>query len=308
MKIATTTADFREYVSSTAEAVRAFAGTGFRHLDYSFYRDNYDGSPFMGKDRIKNVAAAAKEAEKLGIDFVQAHSPGNDYFCQDKENVVKGNIHAIEACGYLGIKKLVVHSGRTDRYHGEKDMPTYIREAAGFYEQLFPYMEKYGVCVLAENYIPTSDDRCSFYSADDLLRLTDFCNHPLLGVCWDIGHANLINPDQYNDIAKLGDRLFAVHIQDNFGLHDDHIAPLMGTVDIDSVMRGLIDSGFAGKGGVFTFEADNMISRRGSWPNRRNEFGMASASQPSLEMRRKADALLYETGKHILSQYGMYED
>lgn len=308
MKIATTTGDFRGYVETAAEAIRALEGTGFRHIDYSFYRSNYEGSPFMTEDWVREVAASAKEAEKLGMDFVQAHSPKNDYFNEDRDVVIKGNIRAIEACAYLGINRLVVHSGRSRDYNGKDDMKKYVDEVRGFYEALYPAMEKYNVHVLAENYTPAGDDRCSFYSGEDLLNLMNECNHPLLGVCWDIGHGNLISPDQYKDIICLGDRLKAVHIQDNFGVHDDHICPLCGTVDIDSVMRGLRDNGFISRGGVFTFEADNIVSRAGAWPNRRNEFGERLAADPSLEVRIKAEALMYEIGKSILTKYDCYED
>ena len=243
MKIATTIADFRPYCDTAAEMVRAYEGTGFKHLDYSFYVLNYEGSPFMSDDWVKEVAEASKEAERLGFDFVQAHSPRNDYFHDDIETVIKGNIRAIEACAYLGIDRLVVHSGRSTKYTPD-DMDEYIKAVKGFYEALYPAMEKYNVRVLAENYTPSGRNECSFYSGEDLARLIDACDHPLMGVCWDVGHGNLLNPDQYGDIVTLGKRLCAVHIQDNMGVHDDHLCPYMGKLDIDAVMHGLKDNGF----------------------------------------------------------------
>lgn len=309
MKTATTTGDFAGYFESDAETVRAFEGTGFRHLDYNFYRKNREGSSFMSPDWVKEVSAAAREAERLGFDFVQAHSPGNDYFREDRETVIKGNIRAIEACGYLGIKKLVVHSGRSSSFRGAQDMNRYIEAVRGFYGALYPAMEKYGVYVLAENYTPAGDDTSSFYTGEDLCRLLDYCSHPLLGVCWDTGHCNMIAPEtQYENIMRLGKYLKAVHIQDNFGLHDDHICPLLGTLDIDAVMRGLRDSGFIENGGVLTFEAENLISRPGSWPNSRNETGERTAAVPGLEVKRQAERLLYEIGKYVLTQYGCFEE
>lgn len=309
MKLATTTGDVDRYVETDAEAVRAFEGTGFRHLDYNFYRKNREGSAFMTDGWVREVSAAAKEAEKLGFDFVQAHSPGNDYFNNDRETVIKGNIRAIEACGYLGITKLVVHSGRSRRFRGQKCLKKYNEAVREFYEALYPAMEKYGVYVLAENYIPAGNDTTSYYTAESLCSLMECCSHPLLGVCWDIGHCNLTGPEtQYENIVKLGSYLKAVHIQDNFGLNDDHVCPLLGTVDIDAVMRGLTDNGFTGNGGVFTFEAENLISHVGSWPNSRNETGERVAAEPGLELKRHAERLLYETGKYILTKYDCFED
>lgn len=309
MKIATTIGDFDGYVKNDAEAVRAFEGTGFRHLDFSFYNSNYDGSPFMTDNWVKEIAAASKEAEKLGFDFVQAHSPKNDIFLDDPDTVIKGNIRAIEACGYLGINKLVVHSGRNPNLKKSKENAVKNNEEIRrFFESLYPAMEKYNVYVLAENYTP-SDDICGYYSGEDLCALMECCNHPLMGVCWDIGHANLSEPaDQYENIMKLGDYLKAVHIQDNFGVHDDHICPLTGTVDIDAVMRGLKDVGFIENGGTFTFEANNLVTRSGSWPNKRNESGECLAANPCIEVKKQAERLLFEIGKHILTKYDCFED
>lgn len=308
MRLATTTADFYGYCETTAEMVRAYEGTGFRHLDYSFYRANYPGSPFMGDDWIREVADASKEAERLGFDFVQAHSPGNDYFGGDTETVIRGNIRAIEACGYLGIDKLVVHSGRSSAFRSAERMRGYREAVKGFYERLYPAMEKYNVRVLAENYTPAGDDTCSFYSGVDLTELMELCDHPLMGVCWDVGHGNMIRPAQYDDIVKLGKYLQAVHIQDNHGIHDEHIAPLMGTLRIDEVMRGLRDNGFIAANGVFTFEADNLLSYGGAWPDRTDERGERVKTHPSLQTKRAAVRMLYEIGKNILSEYGLSED
>lgn len=310
MKIATTTADFRDYVDTDAEAVRAFEGTGFKHLDFSFYESNYAGSPFMSDNWVKGIAAASKEAEKMGIDFVQAHSPKNTVFGDDPEAAIKGNIRSIEACAYLGIKKLVVHSGRDASFKGSQNMKNYNEAVRRFYESLYPAMEKYDVYVLAENYTPAGNpDTCSYYTGDDLCTLMECCNHPLMGVCWDIGHANLLFPDeQYKNIMKLEKYLKAVHIQDNFGVRDDHIAPLIGTVDIDSVMKGLKDCGFIDNGGVFTFEADSLIALPNSWMTKENGIKKCTTADRSIEVRKHAERLLYEIGKEILTKYNCFED
>lgn len=304
MRLATTIADFAGYVESDAEAVRCYEGTGFRHLDYSFYRKNYLGSPFMGDDWVRNIAEASKEAERLGFDFVQAHSPGNDYFSNDKQEVIDGNIRAIEACAFLGIDRIVVHSGRSNKLYLPGDRKTYLNGIKEFYSALFPAMEKYNVRVLAENYLPADKGVCNLAGSRELNELLDVCDHPLLGICWDVGHANLINPRQYGDIVAFGDRLMAVHIQDNMGSRDDHICPYMGTLDIDAVMHGLKDNGFIDRGGVFTFECDNIVSTPDSWPNYRNKSFDAVASYPSLSVKRAAVCMMYEVGKNILTKYG----
>ncbi len=63
MKLATTTADFQRYSLTPAEAVRCYEGTGFRYLDYNFYKEIYPGSPFLTDDWMARVRDAAKAAD-----------------------------------------------------------------------------------------------------------------------------------------------------------------------------------------------------------------------------------------------------
>ena len=60
---------------------------------------------------------------------------------------------------------------------------------------------------------------------------------PYIGFCYDSGHENL-NPDQ-DCLALFGDRLFALHINDNIGDGDIHILPFDGTVDWNAKMQKL---------------------------------------------------------------------
>jgi hypothetical protein len=81
----------------------------------------------------------------------------------------------------------------------------------------------------------------------------------------------------------------------------------MGTADWDSILRGLVDSGYRG---YFTFECDNFPMRGGGWPYlRRNDVPeTAKLQNPSLELKLLAENYLYETGKYLLSQYGIFEE
>ena len=309
MKLATTLADYKGYTANWAEAVREFEGTGFRYLDFDFYSSVYPGSPFLGKDWMREVEAAAEEAVRLGFTFVQAHSPMyNPLDPQpDHEARLLALKRSIEACGYLGIPNIVVHSGFSRDYPDPEGKSAHFRAAGAFHASLFPLMEKYGVNVLIENIDHWNmQGRYYFHTGGDMREFLDSFGHPLLHACWDVGHANIDGRPQDMDIRALGDHLRGLHIQDNFGEHDDHLAPFMGTLDLDQVVRGLLETGY---GGYFTFEAINMISLGDGFHARKQAPGAAPRlNRPSLEMRRKAEALLYETGKYILTQYGCFEE
>lgn len=313
MKLVTTTGDLLYYCGSPAKAVKMFEGTGFKHLDYSFWRECRDDRPILKDDWLEPVKEAKKEADKLGFDFVQAHSPGANFLdCgDDYENIVLANIRAIEACGYLGIKKIVVHSGSKKDLMYPQDKEEYFRINKPFYERLYPAMEKYGVKVLIENgSVINSGGKYFFMTGEEMAEFIDYCGHPLLGACWDTGHGNMQKKSAYDDLKALGERLEAVHIQDNFGTHDDHLAPFMGTLDIDSVMNGLIDTGFIERGCYFTFECDNIISRKGACAeNRGNDPRFKPlASEPTAELKKAAVKFMYEIGKNILTAYNCFEE
>ena len=73
-------------------------------------------------------------------------------------------------------------------------------------------------------------------------------------------------------------------------------------------MQGLKAIGYKG---YFTFEADNMLLRSARWPHVRRESPSVAErrlSDPPVELKRKAIALLYEIGRTILSAYDCFEE
>lgn len=308
MRLATTTADFLSYVNSPAEAVRAYEGTGFRYLDYSFYSVIYPGSPFLTDDWLREVMDAREAAEKLGFRFVQAHSPDYDPLnpTVDHEAGMLATRRSIEACHYLGVKNIVVHPGIGYRYPQERDM--WFEKNLAYYRRLYPLMEKYDINVLIENGAENNvGDRCDFMTSSDMVEFVALANHPNLQICWDVGHANLRNTNQHDDILRMKDHLRALHIQDNYGKYDEHFAPFMGTINMDAIIQGLLEANYQG---YFTFESGNILMAAGSVPHARYTFMGNMPSRlmsPSLDLKRKAVALMYEIGKYMLEQYNCFE-
>ena len=308
MKLATTISDFEGYVQTPEEAVRCYMGTGFHCLDYSFYNVIYPGSPFLSDQWMRQVIDAGRAAEQLGFTFVQAHSPNYDCLDADVDHAagMLATLRSIEACSYLGIRNIVVHHGIGYRYPQERGR--WFEKNAEFFRQLFPAMEKYNVNVLIENGAENNVGRqCDIMTSQDAVDFVRYMNHPLLHICWDVGHANLRGTNQYDDICTMEKDLYALHIQDNYGSFDEHFAPFMGTLNLDAIMQGLLDIDYKG---YFTFESGNILANKNAWPHPRYKFMGKQPSRlmaPSLELKRKAVGLLYEIGKYILTQYDCYE-
>lgn len=299
MKLCTTTEDFKAYYANDIEKLRELAAAGFRYADLSMY--NNEAAAYMHDNWREDIHRLKDEADKLGITFVQAHSPAFETLetLDPKEDPVEKTaqtIRSIEICGELGIPMTVVHAGVKRNTPQEET----FRLNKEFYEKLVPAMEKTGVKVLVEN-VGIADNNGRFYmnSAQRLLEFIDYFDHPLLGVCWDIGHANVFG-SQHDEIVKLGKHLQAIHYNDNDRKSDLHTSPFLSTVDNDDAMRGLIDAGFAGP---FTFEATGKI--QGKLKRFERQTGSGADSLPVARAYEKA---LYETGKYLLSSYGVFED
>ena len=311
MKLASTTGEFHGYARTPADAVRFYEGTGFRHLDYNFYNVIHPESPSLGDRWLDEVEEAGREAERLGFDFIQAHSPNYNPFDPkaDHEAGMLATIRSIEACGRLGIPNIVVHPGMTTELTYPDGRDGYFSRNRDFYRSLFPAMEKWNVNVLIENSAEANmGTRYFFMTGQEMRDFADYVDHPLLHCNWDIGHANMRGTDQREDILAMGGHLRGLHIQDNFGACDEHIAPFMGTTDMDAVMQGLLEVGYQG---YFTFETENMLLSYGRWPHKRRQAPSVTERRlavPPLDLRRKAAALLYEIGRSILFAYDCYEE
>ena len=302
MKIATTIGEMYPYAASPAEAVKLYKGTGFRYLDYSFYYDHLENSPFMEESDLswrKQVEETALAAEEGNFKFVQAHAPGyNPLKGRDHERSLRAMCRTVEACGRIGIPVTVLHTsyGREHLYPVDKE--PYFEYNRKFLTPILESAEKYNVTVCIENTSSKNMGDCYFpRTPEDMNDLVSFMGHPLLKCCWDTGHAVMEGKfDQREEFRKLGENLKAVHIHDNNALSDQHLAPYCGRLEVDSVVEGLLDISFKG---VFTFEVEAFLNRcNGSGP----------AKRPSLEMRLDAIALLYKTGKFILDSYGIFEE
>lgn len=300
MKIATTTAEVLPYVKQNPEqATRFYRGTGFRYLDYSFYHVlKIPNHPFMG-DRWQEAIYAARDAARdEGFSWVQAHLPACKLIGEGKEDGLKACLRAIEACGILGIKIAVIHSSFAEgnfRYPQDKD--AYFKANKPFFDALIPAMEKNDVRVLLENSCEINTVGHYFpMTAADLNDFIAYLNHPLFGACWDIGHAHIQGLDQHDELVALGKNLKAVHIHDNNGKKDQHQSVFNGTLDWDSLMRGLIDASFEGP---FTYEIDGFL------PYREDPLPIAILRRDQKKQSLKEN---YHTAQNLLKAYGIGEE
>lgn len=299
MKLATTTGDYSAYPLTQIEALEHIRAAGFRYADYNFGTDYQQRDGVYAKDfeaYFKNVAAACA---KLDIRLIQAHAPMGKPL-EDKDGALLADtLRCVDACGAWGIENLVVHSGYL---HGLSPEETFERNKA-FFAPLLERAERYGVNILVENFNKMSVDGLYWIdNAPDLLRMIECVNHPLFHAVWDVGHANMQEMPQDEALRLLGGHVRALHIQDNKGDKDSHLAPFLGSLSLDAVMNGLLDIGY---NGYFTFEVGAFFApAKTRRPFARDERLLTAP----LALRDAFQRYLYELGKCVLETYGCFEE
>jgi sugar phosphate isomerase/epimerase len=310
MKLSTTTADLSGYAKNRAEQLALFEGTGFRIFDLSLYTINSPGSLYLEKNDEwkKEIEAVGIMAEKLGFSFCLCHGPSGQFYNgeEERQNLILTTKRAIEACAMLGIKDIVVHSVT----YPEITPTQFKKENKKFNEMFFDDMEKHGVNVLIENSTRKNSRDYYLRFGMEMKEYIEFVGHPMLYACWDTGHAHMEGVDQYESIVTLGNLLRGLHIADNLGNADSHTAPFFGTCNFDAVMQGLLDIQYAG---TFNYECENVVFPQNSWPHKRKPWfykgeEVKTLHQIPLHIKKKAVALCYEIGMHILTSYNCFEE
>ncbi|MBR6427279.1 MAG: sugar phosphate isomerase/epimerase [Clostridia bacterium] len=306
MKLATTTEDFCDYALSPAHAVELVGRTPFKFADLTIPH------AYMTEDWEKTADGCGEAASRAGVTLVQAHA--GDFAADRNGNaaMLPQLERAILTCGRLGIPQVVVHA-QWDfglRYSGgnPENMRAFNEYSLSLYRHLFPVMEKTGVSVLVENSTEANlGDTCYYMTGKELADFIDFAGHPLLAAVWDTGHAISRGNDLYADVTALGHRLLGLHVHDNRGSADEHLPPLMGAGDMDALMAGLRDVGYKG---YFTFESfqcplpDFCRTAR----IKPDESRPLLLRKLPLDIKLQTEKTLWDIGRFMLEQYGMWEE
>lgn len=304
MKISLSSCGFSGLHNTAKELVEACAKTKFRYIDFSF-------SNFIESENfVKEIDECADATKKLGIGFTMAHAPykynpnaSQEQFDMQVEQMKK----AFEGCNILGIDRMTVHSG----FSGSKTREEMMQKNLKYYNAILPFAEKYNVKIMIENIAEEIYRRVFVIeTAENILELKEMLNnHPLIKACWDTGHANTKALDQYDNIVKLKGELYGLHLQDNNGYNDDHMPLLMGTINFDDVMNGLIDIGYDGP-----FNMETKLFNPGkAWPNFRrvsSNFSNENAPlfNPDEELKYYSIDIMYNIAEYILKKYNIEID
>lgn len=235
----------------------------------------FEGASLFEKPIEEIIAHYAYEVavmRKNGLVLSQAHAPFPAYVhtCpQMLDYAIKVYKKCIELCAYYDCKNLVIHGislTPADKINTPKTIDDLNMK---LYSSLIPTLQKFEgkVTVCLENLFSgkgknfcegTCSDphkACAYIDALNALAGGDY-----FGFCLDTGHINLLQKDFRTYIPTLGPRICALHIHDNDGMADSHLAPYTGSIDWKAFYTALREIGYDGDLDFETF-AQTRIER-----------------------------------------------
>ena len=252
------------------EVFQTLREIGFDNIDIPFDFITCPTYLLGGDDWQQKVDKLADTAAKLGMAVPQSHLPwvqGGWFdrdprrgFCPDfKEYFTECMRRSYVASQMLGVRYATVHPMG---YHDAVDSTEIqLRRNHEYYDKLVEYGARLGVGTAFENMRPDcpawgSATRYSQYYRD-LIELVDSYHDPLVGICWDTGHAHQSGTDQAVAIRAMGSRLKNLHINDNhYGTRDEHLLPFMGEIDWESLLTALVEIDYQG---VLNYEVGKVV-------------------------------------------------
>ncbi len=190
-----------------------------------------------------------REQQRNGIIHLNAHAPFGEQFdlnCTEtyQRTMLETQCRLLGCCARLGVDTITFHVGTTDSGLPLQQLRSLTCRAL---EQLLPEAEKLGLTLLLEN---------TFFPTDTPAELLGYLQRfptPTLGICFDAGHANVMDatPGKRSDqligwirkrwtpevrfeidtLARLLPHVVSCHLHDNSGFDDEHRLPGDGTID-----------------------------------------------------------------------------
>lgn len=261
-----------------AEGYRKIREWGFDAADANIHtvlgkarilkRDIPDVLARGGNDCMALFRPWGEAAKATGVENAQAHAPYPTwlpFYGRTNKKLIEVLKNTIRGCDLIGCHKLVIHpfyAGPALRIFQKVD----LKRNLDYFSRLIPTAREYGVMICLENMIAhgpkkrllpgaCGDPRMAARYVDELNRLA---GGKLFGFCFDTGHAYACRIDMEKALVTLGGRVEALHIHDNDGVSDQHLAPGMGTVNWKKLAEGLHKIGYRG---AISFETFNMFSR-----------------------------------------------
>ena len=252
MKIGTSST--RHWGGEFYKKLRSF---GFECIDFNLIDTEIAPYTYGADDFEKYFINEKRMMDEAGITVSQVHGPWRhpaiDNTPEARAERMEKMKRSIHGAALLGSKYWVVHPimpfGVKDVLSGqEKETHDLNLE---FMRELLETAKHHGVTICLEN-MPFLD--FSLSSPEAIVDIVKEINDPFFAMCLDTGHANVCRSwdSPAESIRKYGEFIKVLHVHDNRGRQDEHLAPLFGSIDWKDFSDALREVGFDG---VLSLEA-----------------------------------------------------
>ncbi len=204
-----------------------------------------DHPPHFDPRRPAEVAALRRALEASPLRVFSAHlsfGEGVDVSLADRADRLKAVEQLtgeMKVAAELGAERVIMHPSKECP---ENERAVRLAAAADSLARLATVAEAFGVNLALENMPP----RHLGFSAQELVGLVDGLGSPRAGFCLDTGHSHMGGVSPADLARAFGDRILALHWQDNDGVEDQHRFPGLGTINWPAFFAALEQIGFDG--------------------------------------------------------------
>ena len=202
-------------------------------------------------DESKNAVlyAAAKRAREKNIKLPLCHL--SFYMPDPKNSTLMANYSrelksGIDMAALMGIPMAVVHP--IAWYSQSVKYGDWVRANMAFLTPIVEYAKQKGIKLCLENMPSDKEAPDNHLYGSCALNISSLAEKLGIGICWDVGHANVSGYKQSEQMQILKGKIDVLHIHDNGGKgkKDAHLLPFDGTVDWEDVAFGMRCSDFSG--------------------------------------------------------------
>ncbi|MCC8433307.1 sugar phosphate isomerase/epimerase [Brevibacillus sp. M2.1A] len=152
----------------------------------------------------------------------------------------------LEIASFLDCTHVVMHAGEVEDRLAESERARGVENVSQAIHVLTSELSAESRTILTVENVPPYP-KVLGWNVEDLVRICQHVDSSRVRIVYDVGHAHLIRPGYAIDaLQKVLPYLSALHLSDNFGKLDDHLAVGEGTIPFEPILSLLKDNGFAG--------------------------------------------------------------
>ena len=232
---------------------RQLKTAGFDAIDYSELCNTETPLWKLSEEEFKAELEKVKDfAAKYGIEVFQTHCPWRfppqDYTEEQRAERLEKFTKAVRGTAYLGCKIMIVHCIMPWGAQACEDKDEFIRLNAEFFGSLAVTAKECGVEIHVETLpFPKLPINSTQQCLDFARLMNEKTGTDLFRVCIDTGHCNFCSEDPADAVRLVGgEMLGSLHVHDNKGKNDEHLAPFLGTIDWEDFSKALQETRFDG--------------------------------------------------------------